>query len=49
MPAAVLNILHPMIGPDLHDNLVPSPAGPVPLPSPKLPHVAFMLLGGVTN
>ena len=49
MPAAVLNILHPMIGPDIHDNLVPSPVGPVPLPSPKLPHVAFMLLGGVTN
>ncbi len=48
MPAAVLNVLHPMIGPDLHDNLIPSPVGPVPTP-PKLPHVAFMLLGGVTN
>lgn len=49
MPAAVLNVLHPMIGPDTHSNLVPSPAGPVPLPSAFLPHLAFMCLGGVTN
>ena len=46
MPSAVVNILHIMIGYDIHQELTPPGTPPIPVPVP-IPHIATAPLGNV--
>ena len=45
MPCAVINVLHPMVGVDIHAELTPPGAPPIPVPMPFVPHAVFAPLG----
>jgi hypothetical protein len=46
MPCAVINVLHPMMGVDIHQELTPPGAPPIPVPVP-IPHAVVAPLGNV--
>ena len=47
MPCAVINVLHPMVGIDIHAELTPPGAPPIPVPMPFVPHAVAAILGNV--
>lgn len=46
MPCAVIQILHPMVGVDIHGELTPPGAPPIPVPIPYVPHAVACPVGG---
>ena len=47
MPCAVINVLHPMVGIDIHGELTPPGVPPIPVPIPYVPHAVAAPLGNV--